>query len=121
MNKLFISVLMSCRFIRKKKMTVSLQVFYPTENNTTFDHAYYDTKHIAIVDEHMTPHTESVQIVKGLAGGSDVPAGFHTVATMIFKDQAALDSALAAAGPALEDIPNFFSGQPQMLIGKVQE
>jgi len=111
-------------------MTVSLQVFYPTENNTTFDHAYYDTKHIAIVDEHMTPHTEdehmtphteSVQIVKGLAGGPDVPAGFHTVATMIFKDQAALDSALAAAGPALEDIPNFFSGQPQMLIGKVQE
>jgi hypothetical protein len=56
-----------------------------------------------------------------LAGGPDVPAGFHTVATMIFKDQAALDSALAAAGPALEDIPNFFSGQPQMLIGKVQE
>ena len=43
------------------------------------------------------------------------------VQTMIFKDQAALDSALAAAGPALENIPNFFSEQPQMLIGKVQE
>jgi uncharacterized protein (TIGR02118 family) len=95
-------------FYKEEKMTVSLQVFYPTENNTTFDHAYYDTKHIAIVDEHMTPHTESVQIVKGLAGGPDVPAGFHTVATMIFKDQAALDSALAAAGPALDDIPEFF-------------
>lgn len=38
---------------------------------------------------------------------------------MTFADQAALDSALAAAGPALADIPNFFSGHPQMLIGEV--
>lgn len=100
-------------------MTVSLQVLYPTANGTTFDHGYYDATHMPIVDEHMGPHTESVMIIKGLAGGPDVPAGFHTIATMTFKDQAALDAAMAAAGPALEDIPNFFSGQPQMLIGQV--
>lgn len=101
-------------------MTVSLQVLYPTENNTTFDHEYYAATHLPIVDKHMGPHVDDILIVKGLAGGPDVPAGFHTIATMTFKDQAALDSALAAAGPALEDIPNFFSGQPQMLIGQVQ-
>ena len=101
-------------------MTVSLQVLYPTENNTTFDHEYYAATHLPIVDKHMGPHLDDILIVKGLAGGPDVPAGFHTIATMTFKDQAALDSALAAAGPALEDIPNFFSGQPQMLIGQVQ-
>jgi uncharacterized protein (TIGR02118 family) len=89
-------------------MSVSLQVLYPTDGNTTFDHAYYGAKHMPIVDEHMGPHIENVQIVKGLAGGPNVPAGFHTIATMTFKDQAALDSALAAAGPALADIPNFF-------------
>ncbi len=100
-------------------MTLSLQVLYPTDDNTTFDHEYYAAKHIPIVNEHMGPHLDGVTIVKGLAGGPDVPAGFHTIATMTFKDQAALDAALGAAGPALEDIPNFFSGQPKMLIGEV--
>ena len=101
-------------------MTLSLQVLYPAENGTTFDHEYYAAKHMPIVNEHMGPHIDSVIISKGLAGGPQVPAGFHTIATMTFKDQAALDAAMGAAGPALADIPNFFSGQPQMLIGQVQ-
>lgn len=101
-------------------MTVSLQVLYPTDHGTTFDYAYYTDKHMPIVDKHMGPHIESVMIVKGLAGGPDVPAGFHTIATITFKDQSALDSAMAAGGPVIGDIPNFFNGQPQMLIGEVQ-
>jgi uncharacterized protein (TIGR02118 family) len=101
-------------------MAVSLQVLYSTENQTTFDHEYYAQKHMPIVGEHMGPHIDSVLVVKGLAGGNDTPAGFHAIATMTFKDQAALDSALAAAGPALADIPNFYNGQPQMLVGQVQ-
>jgi len=101
-------------------MTLSLQVLYPTTDNTTFDHAYYAAKHMPIVEQHMGPHIATVLIVKGLAGGPDVPAGFHAIATMTFKDQAALDACLGAAGPALADIPNFFNGQPQMLIGEVQ-
>ena len=100
-------------------MSVSLQVLYSTANDTTFDHTYYTSTHLPIVAEHMGPHFESSVIVKGLAGGPDTPAGFHTIATMVFKDQAALDAAMAAAGPALEDIPNFYSGAPQMLIGEV--
>lgn len=101
-------------------MTVSLQVLYPTDNGTTFDHDYYAAKHLPIVDEHMDPHTQSVMVIKGLAGGPDTPAGFHTIATMTFADQAALDAALGAAEPALADIPNFFNGAPQMLIGEVK-
>ena len=100
-------------------MTVSLQVLYPTNGDTTFDHEYYAAKHIPIVNEHMGPHIENMIVVKGLAGGPDVPAGFHTIATMVFNDQSALDATLAAEGPTLEDIPNFFNGQPQMLIGQV--
>ena len=97
-------------------MAVSLQVLYSTENQTPFDHECYAQKHMPIVGEHM----DSVLVIKGLAGGNDTPAGFHAIATMTFKDQAALDSALAAAGPALADIPNFYNGQPQMLVGQVQ-
>lgn len=100
-------------------MTLSLQVLYPTDNNTTFDHDYYASKHMPIVGEHMGAHIEQTLVVKGLAGGPDTPPGFHAVATMTFADQSALDAALAAAGPALADIPNFYSGQPQMLIGEV--
>lgn len=101
-------------------MAVSLQVLYPTENGTTFDHDYYVSKHLPIADEHMGPHVDKILIIKGLAGGPDTPAGFHTIATLTFTDQAGLDSALAAAGPVLADIPNFFNGQPQMLIGEVK-
>ena len=78
------------------------------------------TKHLPIADNHMGPHIDNTLIIKGLAGGPNVPAGFHTIATITFKDQAALDAAMDAAGPVLADIPNFFSGQPQMLIGQVQ-
>lgn len=100
-------------------MTLALQVLYTTENGTTFDHDYYASKHMPIVSEHMGPHVQEVLIVKGLAGGPDTPAGYHVIATMTFADQAALDSAMAAAGPALQDIPNFYSGEPKMLIGEV--
>jgi uncharacterized protein (TIGR02118 family) len=100
-------------------MSVSLQVLYPTANDTTFDHDYYASTHTPLVGAHMGPHVESVTISKGLAGGPDTPPGFHLIATVHFADQAALDSAMAAAGPVLEDIPNFFSGAPQMLIGEV--
>lgn len=100
-------------------MTISLQVLYSTEDDTTFDHDYYATKHMALVDEYMGAHIDKTMIVKGLAGGPDVPAGFHAIATMTFTDQAAMDAALAAGAPVLGDIPNFYNGQPQMLIGEV--
>ncbi|MCP4380813.1 MAG: EthD family reductase [Hyphomicrobiales bacterium] len=100
-------------------MAVSLQVLYPTDNGTTFDHDYYTSKHAAIVGQHMGPHFDTVSISKGLAGGPDIPAGYHVITTLTFADQAALDAALAAAGPVMEDVPNFYSGQPQVLIGEV--
>jgi uncharacterized protein (TIGR02118 family) len=104
---------------RKIEMTISLQVLYSTENDTTFDHDYYAATHLPMVNEHMGAHIDNTLVVKGLAGGPDVPAGFHTIATMTFADQAAMDAAMGAAAPVLGDIPNFYNGQPQMLIGEV--
>lgn len=100
-------------------MTVSLQVLYPTDNETTFDHAYYGSKHMKIVDEHMGSFIKSTTIVKGVAGGPDTPPGFHAIATIIFENQDTLNAALAAGGAAMADIPNFYNGQPQVLIGEV--
>ncbi|KIC11841.1 ethyl tert-butyl ether degradation protein EthD [Leisingera sp. ANG-M1] len=100
-------------------MPVSLQVIYPVSAESRFDHGYYAATHMALVDEYIAPHTQSIIVTKGLTGGPDVPAPFHAVATMVFADQAALDAAMQAAGPALADIPNFTNVQPQILIGDV--
>ncbi|EDZ46848.1 MULTISPECIES: EthD family reductase [Leisingera] len=100
-------------------MPVTLQVIYPVTEGTKFDHAYYAKTHMQIVEQHMGPHIQSSVVAKGLAGGPHVPAPFYAIATFVFADQAALDAAMQAAGPALEDIPNFTDVQPQILIGEV--
>lgn len=100
-------------------MAVSLQVLYPISDGTTFDFDYYTSTHFDLVGEHMGAHLESMLVTKGLAGGPDVPPAFHAVASLVFKDQDALNAAMGAAGPVLADIPKFTNVQPQMLIGEV--
>lgn len=99
-------------------MSLTLQVLYPVSAGTTFDYDYCMTKHLDIVGQAFGQHIKSTLVTKGLAGGPDVPAGYHAIASIEFADQAGLDAALASAGPALADIPNFTNAQPQMLIGE---
>ena len=100
-------------------MSVSLQVLYPVADNTHFDYDYYTATHLPLVGEHMGAQIQSTSISKGLAGGPDVPAGFHAVATMVFVSMENLQAALEAAGPVLADIPNFTNSEPKMLIGEI--
>ena len=100
-------------------MALSLQVIYPIGDSTHFDYDYYLGTHMPLVGEHMGPHIESTLVTKGLAGGPDAPPQSYAIATITFADKNALDSALAAAGPVLADIPEFTNTQPQMLIGEV--
>ena len=100
-------------------MTMTLQVTYPTGEGTTFDYDYYNATHLPMVSEHMGAHISEVLVAKGLAGGPDTPPGYFVIATMTFEDKAALDGALAASGPVVADIENFYNAAPQMLIGEV--
>ncbi|MDO6485996.1 MAG: EthD family reductase [Shimia thalassica] len=100
-------------------MPVSLQVAYPVSEDSTFDLDYYLSTHMALVGKHMGPYIESTLVTKGLAGGPNVPAPFHAIATIVFKDQDALNSALGDSADVLADIPNFTNSKPQMLIGEV--
>ena len=100
-------------------MTTSLQVLYPQTEGTTFDHDYYVNTHLPLVAKHMGPHIQATQACKGLAGGPEQPAGYYIIVTMTFADPAALDAAMAQAGPVLEDIPNYYNAEPVMLIGEV--
>ena len=63
-------------------------------------------------------HRENVQVTRGLSGGQDTPAPFHAVATILYKDQAALQAPLDLAGPAIEDVYNYYHGQPTVLFGE---
>lgn len=100
-------------------MSVSLQVLYPVSEGTTFDYDYYLATHMQMVADVMGEYISQTLVTKGIAGGPDTPAGFHAIASMVFEDQAAMDTALSVAGPVLADIPNFTNTQPQMLIGQV--
>lgn len=100
-------------------MSVSLQVAYPIADDTRFDYDYYLGTHMPLVAEHMGAHIAATHVAKGLAGGPDTPPPFYAIATMTFADQAAMDAAMAKAGPVLADIPNFTNTRPQMLIGDV--
>jgi uncharacterized protein (TIGR02118 family) len=100
-------------------MAVTLQVLYPVGDDTTFDHAYYATTHMDLVDQHMGAHIASVQASKGLAGGPNVPAPYHAITTITFADQGAMGFAMKEAGPVMADIANFTNIQPQILIGEI--
>lgn len=100
-------------------MAMSLQVVYPISDGTSFDYDYYFGTHLNLVGQIMGQHIDSTIVTKGLAGGPDTPPGSYAIATILFRDQSALDAALAASGPVLADIPKFTNTQPQMLIGEV--
>ncbi|MFD3189818.1 hypothetical protein ACFMPD_06020 [Sedimentitalea sp. HM32M-2] len=54
-----------------------------------------------------------------MAGGPDQPPSICAIATMIFADQSAMDTALGGAGPGLADIPYFTDTKPQMPPGEI--
>ncbi len=99
-------------------MSVTVQAFYPVSEGTTFDAEYYGSTHLTLAKELIGDLTESILLTKGLAGGPDVPPGFHATVTLVFADGAAMEEAMGKFGPLLEDIPNFTNSEPVMLIGE---
>ena len=99
-------------------MAMTLHVVYPATEGTKFDYDYYSGTHLPMVREHMGATIDSTLVAKGLAGGApDQPAPYHAIATLVFADQAAMDAAMAHAGPVVADIPNFTDTQPVMMVG----
>lgn len=99
-------------------MRYSLQVLYPTDGGTEFDFDYYTSRHMEIVGASIGPHIESSVIIRGTQNPEGVRS-HHAVATIVFADQAAFDAAMAAIGPAVEDIPSFYNGTPELIFGEV--
>ena len=100
-------------------MSHSLQVLYPITESTNFDYDCYFGKHMAIVGENIGEYMESSVVIKGIAGGPDVPAPYYAIATLVFKDKPALDGALSKIEKPVADVANFTNTKPIMLIGEV--
>ena len=101
-------------------MSLSMQVVYPVTEDTHFDFDYYLGTHMPLVGEKMGAHIASTLVTRGIGGGApDAPAPFYAVATMVFDDQAQMDSALANSSEVIADIANFTNSQPQFLVGEV--
>ncbi len=100
-------------------MSLSLQVIYPATDGSRFDFDYYLGTHMAMVGDALGGLMESALVARGLGGGTAGGPPYHAIATMVFPDKAALDAAMDRAEPLLADIPNFFSGTPEMMVGEV--
>jgi uncharacterized protein (TIGR02118 family) len=100
-------------------MANSVQVLYPNAEGTHFDHDYYTATHMKMVADAWGALTESVVVTRGVAGGPNVPPGYHAIATLVFKSAEAMKEGMGKAQHLLDDIPNFTNTTPQMLIGEV--
>ena len=100
-------------------MSLSLQVLYPITKETNFNYEYYFEKHMKLVKDTFGDHLDSTLVTKGITSGPNKPAVYYAIATMIFKNQSAMDLALSRASVVMEDIPNYTNTDPVMLIGEV--
>ncbi|MGH9271736.1 MAG: EthD family reductase [Ilumatobacteraceae bacterium] len=93
---------------------VKVTVLYPSVDGSTFDMDYYRTKHAEIVMRTMKP--ERFEIDKGQDGQP-----FHAMGHLIFASAEAMQAGMGSpdAGEAMADIPNYYSGQPQIQISEV--
>jgi uncharacterized protein (TIGR02118 family) len=100
-------------------MTV-VTVCYPTGVN--FDAAYYASTHMPLVREGFGKHglrKDEVRTLKGTPTGA--PPKYQVIASLYFDDMSAVGAAFASSeGRAIvKDIPNFFGGEADVMIGEV--
>ena len=98
----------------------TLTVCYPA--GTALDLGYYFDKHLPLADAKLRAvglRKEEVRTISGTVAGT--PSPYQLITTLYFDDLAAVQHGLASpeAQAVIADIPNFFAGQPLIMIGEV--
>jgi uncharacterized protein (TIGR02118 family) len=101
---------------------VCIAVLYPNLSGRTFDHEYYNQKHMPyLMDQLKSSGLIRYEIDKGLAGvapGSSAP--FICIARLYFNTLDDYQKAFSTHGTELlKDVPNYTNIEPQMQISQM--
>ena len=93
---------------------VKVSVLYPASEGSTFDMAYYNSKHREIVERALGPVEFTCE--EGLPGQPFMATGH-----LVYESMDVMQQAMGGpdAGEALGDVPNFTNITPQMQIGTI--
>jgi uncharacterized protein (TIGR02118 family) len=94
---------------------------YPNQDGATFDHDYYSTTHMDMVEKHLKPFgLIKTEVDKGCSGGGDLPAPYTCVGYLYFDSIDGYDKGIAECGSVLRgDIPNFTNVTPTRQISEI--
>ena len=92
---------------------IRFSVFYPSGDDTTFDHDYYRDKHVPLAVS--TWGLEGAEIDKGVSGPYVAAVHFN------FESNEALQKALSAegTGAVMADIANYTNATPVTQISEI--
>lgn len=99
-------------------MTI-VTVVYPATKSFDYDH--YQAVHLALLDEHWREHGYSgASIYRGVAALDGSPAPHALIGLLEFRDDAALQAALASPGTPdiLADVANFTDAPPAIQVNQ---
>ncbi|PKX89645.1 uncharacterized protein P174DRAFT_507321 [Aspergillus novofumigatus IBT 16806] len=103
------------------KMSATLTVLYPNEAGATYDLQYYKDVHMPLMQKHWTKYgLKRWTIPKFLSNvdGSPLPFIFYAVVELESAEQLAKALADAAGEEMANDVKNYTSIKPILLVGE---
>ena len=100
-------------------MTI-ISVLYPRNDESRFDHEYYQKKHMPLVQLRWASlGLVNMEWMRGVAGPDGGVPGYEVITLLTFVSKDAFESALAASGEeVVGDIANFTNVQPLIQINE---
>ncbi len=100
---------------------IKVTVLYPNGEGTTFDMAYYVSKHMPMVQRKCAPACRSIAAEKGVGGGEPgSKAPYVAIGHLTFDSLEAFQKSFGPnAGEILADIPNYTNSRPIVQISEV--
>ena len=100
---------------------IKVTVLYPNEEGKKFDHSYWTTTHLNLVQSLLGPMgLVNGEMEKGISGTAPTaPAPFVAIAHLYFNTVEELHAAfIANASAIMADIPNYTEIKPQFQISE---
>ena len=100
---------------------IKVSVLYPNEEGKTFDHGYWTTTHLKLVQSLLGPMgLVNGEMEKGVSGTDpNAPAPYVAIAHLYFNTVEDVHAAFTThAGAIMGDLPNYTDIKPQFQISE---